>query len=95
MLYPLQEELFSFSMLLSAVFVLWRCLIHGLISSRSLPQRQTQLQYCQGQGHGTSPANKSDNGCREIVTSLGKLGIIMAYFFLCDRYSLDLYAYPF
>jgi len=73
-------------MLLSAVFVLWRCLIHGLNSSRSLSQRQAQLQYCQG----TSPANKSDNGCREIVTSLGKLGIIMAYFFLCDRYSLSL-----
>lgn len=32
-----------------------------------------------------SPAKKSDNGCREIVISLGKLGIIMGYFFLCDR----------
>ncbi len=34
-------------------------------------------------------AAKDVPGCRAAVTALGKLGLIMAYFYLCDRYRRE------
>ena len=74
-----------FSAILSAVFVMWRWFTRKLKSSgsRTLLIEQPQLRYCHGP---VKPADKTDNGCYQIVIALGKLGVIMAYFFLCDRY---------